>query len=213
MLELGLKLTLAYWLGGAMGSLIVARLHGGGDIRQLGSGNAGATNALRTYGKLFALQVLVVDIGKGVLAVMVIPGLSLPGVPADPEVGRELILYGVAFSVVVGHVFPIWFGFRGGKGGATAVGLLGFFSLGLAVPIVFLWVLVVAVTGFVGLATMAATIAAAVYIGVTGLPEQHGLFVFGCAMAVLIVYTHRDNVKRMLAGTESRFGRRFAAKR
>lgn len=213
MLELGLKLTLAYWLGGAMGSLIVARLHGGGDIRRTGSGNAGATNALRTYGKRFALEVLLIDIGKGVLAVTVIPGLVLPGVSVDSEVSRDLILYGVAFAAVVGHVFPIWFGFRGGKGGATAAGLLGFFSIGLAVPIVLFWVLVIAVTGFVGLATMAATVAAAAYIGATGLPEQHGLFVFACSMAVLIVYTHRGNVKRMLDGTESRLGRRFAAKR
>lgn len=210
MLELGLKLTMAYWLGGVMGSLVMARLYGGGDIRQTGSGNAGATNALRTYGKLFALQVLVIDIGKGVLAVAAIPGLELPGVAADADVSLDLVTYGVAFAVIAGHVFPIWFGFRGGKGGATAAGLLGYFSIGLAVPIVLLWITVIAFTGFVGLATMAAAIAAAAYIGIVGLPEQHGLFVFACSVAALIVYTHRGNVRRMLDGTESRFGRRFA---
>lgn len=210
MLELGLKLTLAYWLGGAMGSLVVGRLRGGADIRLSGSGNPGATNALRAHGKLFALQVLIIDVGKGVLAVAVIPGLALPGVPADPEIPRGLIIYGVAFAAVVGHVYPVWFGFRGGKGGATAAGLLGYFSIGLAVPIILFWIAVIAATGFVGLATMAAAIAAAAYIGLTGLPEQHGLFVFACAVALLVVYTHRGNIRRMLDGTESRFGRRFA---
>jgi glycerol-3-phosphate acyltransferase PlsY len=213
MLELGIKFTLAYWLGGVMGSLLIGRLYGGQDIRKTGSGNAGATNALRTHGKLFALQVLVVDVGKGILAVYLIPGLALPGVPIDAQLSRDLVVYAVGFAAVIGHVFPIWFGFRGGKGGATAAGLLCFFALGLALPILAVWVGIIALTGFVGLATMAASVAAAVYIGVTGLPEQHAFFVFASSVAVVIIYTHRGNIRRMLDGNEARIGRRFAAKR
>jgi glycerol-3-phosphate acyltransferase PlsY len=196
-----------------MGSLVVGRLYGTTDIRKAGSGNAGATNALRAHGKLFASWVLLIDVGKGILAVYLIPGLDLPGIPADPDLNRELVVYAVGFAAIVGHVFPIWFGFRGGKGGATAAGLLCFFALGLALPIIAVWVGIILLTGFVGLATMAASLAAVAYIGVTGLPEQHAFFLFTSAIAGTIVYTHRSNIRRMLDGTEVRIGRRFAAKR
>ena len=209
MLELGLKLTFAYWLGGLMGSLVVGRVYHVADVRESGSGNAGATNALRAHGKWFALQVLLFDIGKGIAAVALLPGLELPWVGTDPDVARSLVVYGVGLAVIVGHVFPVWFGFKGGKGGATAAGLLCFFAPWLGVAIVALWIGMVAATGFVGLATMTAAVAAAAYLGVTGLPEGHALFLFASMVAALIVYTHRGNIARMRAGTESRFGRRF----
>src|SRR5690606_15794244 len=122
MIELGLKFTLAYLLGSVLGSLVVGYLKGGVDIRKVGSGNAGGTNALRTQGKWFALWVMVIDVGKGILAAAVLPGLELPGVGVDPDVSRDLVLYAVALGAIVGHVFPVWFDFRGGKGGATAAG-------------------------------------------------------------------------------------------
>ena len=88
MLELGVKTLAAYLQGAVLGSLVLGRLRGV-DIRSLGSGNAGATNALRTQGKLFGLLVLIIDIGKGVLAVRWLPGAALPGVAADPGLSRE----------------------------------------------------------------------------------------------------------------------------
>ncbi len=91
MLELGLKFTLAYLLGSVLGSLVVGQLRGGVDIRRLGSGNAGGANALRTQGKVFALLVMIIDVGKGVLPVMIFPTLTLPGVGIDPLVSREVI--------------------------------------------------------------------------------------------------------------------------
>jgi len=212
MLEIGLKLTLAYWLGGTMGGLLLARWRGAADIRTSGSGNPGATNALRAHGKWFALQVLCVDVGKGLLAVTVLPGLDIPGVGLDPGVDRSLLVYAVALAAIVGHVFPIWYGFRGGKGGATAAGLLCFLAPSLGAGILAVWVAVIVLTGFVGLATIAAAVAAAAYVGITGLPQDHALFVFACLVVLLIVYTHRGNIKRMRDGTESRFGRRFQAK-
>ena len=86
MLELGSKFLLSYFIGSLMGSIIVGRLCGGVDIRTMGSGNAGGTNALRTQGLLFALGVIIVDVGKGVLATALIPGLDIPGIATDPAV-------------------------------------------------------------------------------------------------------------------------------
>ena len=96
MLELGSKILLCYLIGSIMGSLIVGRLKGGVDIRTMGSGNAGGTNALRTQGVVFALMVIVVDIGKGVIAALVVPGLEIPGVASDPLLSRETLMLGCA---------------------------------------------------------------------------------------------------------------------
>ncbi len=207
MIELGLKFTFAYLLGSVLGSLLVGRLQGGIDIRELGSGNAGGTNALRTRGKAFAFWVMVIDVGKGIAAAALIPGLAIPGVGMDPSVPRELVLYAVGIGAIVGHVFPIWFGFRGGKGGATAAGLIIFYAPTVALPILAAWIGLVLLTGFVGLATMAAAVGGAVYIGLTRLPEGQGLFAFACLVAGLVVWTHRGNIRRMIERTEPRIRR------
>ena len=207
MLELGLKFTIAYLIGAVLGSLVVGFFRGGVDIRTLGSGNPGGTNALRTQGKWFALGVMILDVGKGLLAVALVPALAIPGVGTDPEIDRSLLLYSVAFAAICGHVFPIWFDFRGGKGGATAAGLIIYLVPDVAVPMIGVWVALVLTTGFVGLATICAAVAAVVYIGFTRLPADHGLFVFACAVAALLIYAHRSNIQRMLNGTESRFAR------
>jgi glycerol-3-phosphate acyltransferase PlsY len=205
MIELGLKVTLAYLVGSVLGSLLVGYFRGGVDIRKLGSGNAGGTNALRTQGKVFALWVMIVDIGKGIVAAALIPPLVLPGVGIDAAVDRSLVLYSVAFAAILGHVFPVWHGFRGGKGGATAAGLLCFLAPGAAVPVLFAWLLIVFTTGFVGLATISSALVAVVFLGITALPERSGVFIFSCATAALLIYAHRGNIRRMLDGTESRF--------
>ena len=212
MIELGLKFTLAYMIGSVLGSLVVGWLRGGVDIRKVGSGNAGGTNALRTQGKWFALWVMVVDVGKGIVAAAWIPQLDLPGVGIDAAVPRDLVLYAVGFAAVLGHVFPIWFGFRGGKGGATAAGLLLYLDPLLAVPVIGAWIAIILVTGFVGLSTMGAAVGAAAFIGLTRLPEQHGFFAFACLVAGLIVYTHRSNIRRMLDRTEPRLRRAQGSK-
>lgn len=207
MIELGIKVTLAYLIGAVLGSLLVGYFKGGVDIRKLGSGNAGATNSLRTQGKLFALLVMVIDVGKGILAAAVIPPLDIPGIGIDAGVDRSLVLYGTAFGAIVGHVFPVWFGFRGGKGGATAAGLLCYLAPAAALPVLGAWVLIVLATGYVGLATISATLAAVAFLFFTALPEHSGLFVFACCTSALLIYAHRGNIRRMLNGTESRFSR------
>ena len=209
MLELGLKTALGYLLGSVIGALVVGRIRGGVDIRQTGSGNAGGTNALRTQGKWFALWVMVIDVGKGILAAACIPGLELPGVGLDPAVDRAVVLYAVALAAIVGHVFPLWFGFRGGKGGATAAGLLCYLSLPLGGIILLVWLGIVFFTGYVGLATVAASAAAALWVMVSNFPAVTPFVFFAVAVAVLITYTHRTNISRMLNGTEARFGRYF----
>jgi glycerol-3-phosphate acyltransferase PlsY len=205
MIELGVKVTLGYLLGSVLGGLVVGYFYGGVDIRKVGSGNAGGTNALRTQGRVFALWVMMIDIGKGILAAAVIPPLALPGVGIDTAVDRDLVLYGVAFAAIVGHVFPVWFGFRGGKGGATAAGLLCYLAPAAAVPVLGSWVLIVFTTGFVGLATITAGLVSVLFIGLTALPERMGVFFFACATTAVLVYAHRGNIRRMLDGTESRF--------
>jgi len=209
MLELGLKFTFAYFVGGVMGALVIGKLRGGIDIRQMGSGNAGGTNALRTQGKAFAAAVMVVDIGKGILAVALIPGLNLPLVGIDALVDRDIVLHAVALAAILGHVFPVWYGFAGGKGGATAAGLVLYLAPSLGLSIIGLWLAIVFFTGIVALATMGATLTASLYLGLFALPERATLFVFACLVAMLTFYTHRGNVQRMWHGKESRFSRFF----
>jgi len=204
MLELGLKFTAAYLLGSVLGSLVVGQLRGGIDIRKLGSGNAGGTNALRTQGKAFAFWVMVIDVGKGVLPVMIFPTLNIPGIGIDPSISREIIAYAVGFAAVLGHVYPLWYDFKGGKGGATAAGVLCVVAPSLAIPVIVCWLAIIVITRFVGLATMSAAVGAAIYIGVTGLPDESRLFTLATMLAALIVFTHRANISRMLNGTEDR---------
>ena len=204
MLELGLKFTLAYLLGSVLGGLVVGQLYGGIDIRRLGSGNAGGTNALRTQGKIFALWVLVIDVGKGILPVMILPTLDIPGIGIDPFLSREVIAYAAGFAALLGHVYPLWYDFRGGKGGATAVGVLCVVAPSLALPVILVWFVIIVLTGYVGLSTMGAAVGAAAYIGITGLPEAYRLFVLAVMIAALIIFTHRVNIVRMWQGTENR---------
>ena len=189
-----------------LGSLVIGYIRGGIDIRQVGSGNPGGTNALRTQGWLFALFVMVIDVGKGIAVVFLMPNLELFGLGIDPTVDQALVLYAVAFAAILGHVYPLWYDFKGGKGGATAIGIIFALEPQLAIAIVVLWLVVIEFTGFVGLATMMGAIAAAAWVGATRLPEDVGLFGFTMAVALLIVFTHRSNIRRMREGTEVRMG-------
>ncbi len=205
MLELGIKTLIAYLLGTLLGSLVLGRLRGV-DIRNMGSGNAGATNALRTLGKGFGLLVLLIDMGKGVAAVLWVPGLNLPGVGSDAAVSRQWLVLACAFAVILGHVYPVWFGFRGGKGVATVVGVVGALEPLLLLPLFFCWFIVVLLTGYVGLASMLAGLCLPVAVYLRE-PDDVPLLVFCASVAAFVIYTHRANISRMLAGTESRVRR------
>ncbi|MCP1728498.1 glycerol-3-phosphate acyltransferase PlsY [Natronospira proteinivora] len=212
MLELALKVLLAYLLGSMMGGLLLRPVVGGADIRREGSGNAGATNALRTRGKGFAAAVAVVDVLKGVAAVTLVPWLPLPGVEAGAVAGEWLMaLCGVA--VVFGHIWPIWHGFRGGKGAATLVGVMVVVAPVALLPILGVWVLVLVLSGYVGLATVLAAAMGPVYALATGHAVESMLFTFTLAMFLTVVYTHRGNLTRLVRGEEHRFDRVMVLRR
>lgn len=204
MLELGLKTLLSYLIGSVNGSLLLGKVVGGPDIRTVGSGNAGGTNALRARGKWFALAVMVIDVGKGFLAVSYIPGMALQAISTEPPVLPAVVTLASAGAVIVGHCYPVWFGFSGGKGAATAVGVLMALSPVLLVPGVATWMIVVATTGFVGLATMLAAVSLPVFVAFTSLRGDNGLFLFLLLLALFILYTHRANIARMVRRQENR---------
>jgi len=205
MLELAVKFLIAYFAGSVMGAMVMGRLKGGIDIRTMGSGNAGGTNALRTQGWFFALGVVVIDVGKGYLAAGVVP--ELPLVAADPSISRAWLTICCAAGGVIGHVWPVWHGFRGGKGAATMIGTFLALAPGLVVPVIVVWCLLLTLTGYVGLSTMSAGVAAPLWVGLTRLPGDQPLFIYCVFLAAYLVYTHRSNIARMRAGTEARMTR------
>jgi acyl phosphate:glycerol-3-phosphate acyltransferase len=203
-MDFGIKVLLAYLLGSIVGSLVVGRLRGGVDIRKMGSGNAGATNALRTQGAAFAVSVIVIDIAKGWIAAGWLPGLILPGVPATSPALAAWLPAACGFASIVGHCFPVWHGFRGGKGVATLVGAFAGFDAWLLLPLFATWLAVVVVSGFVGLASIVAALALPIYLLIRdGATMTVGLC-FAIACGLLVLYTHRGNVRRMRAGSEPR---------
>jgi acyl phosphate:glycerol-3-phosphate acyltransferase len=205
MLELGVKLLIAYLLGTILGSLILGRLRGV-DIRSMGSGNAGATNAMRTQGKLFGIMVLFIDIAKGVAAVGWLPAAVLPGIGIDPDISREWLPVACGFAVIIGHVYPVWFEFRGGKGAATVIGVVAALELRLLVPLLLSWIIVLLLSGYVGLATMLSTVVLAIAVLVLQ-PNDVPLWAFCTGMALFVIFTHRSNIARMRAGKENRVRR------
>ena len=203
MIELLVKGALAYLLGSFGGSLVIGGFRGV-DIRALGSGNAGATNALRTQGKRIAFWVLLIDLAKGWIATHLIAPALLPGIaPAAPALHTWCVTV-CGLAVILGHVYPLWFGFRGGKGVATLVGAVLGIHPWLLLPMVLTWLAAVMLFGFVGLASMLSAFALAVSIALSAGSPRVPLLTFGVLVALLILFTHRSNIARMRAGTESR---------
>jgi len=191
-----LALLVAYLLGSLSGGLLLARLFGNADLRAAGSGNTGATNALRAGGKAYGAAVLVFDLLKGALAAGLVPILFFGGLNGWA--------FACAAAVVLGHVFPVYHGFRGGKGVATIIGVLLVLlpkALGIGVVI---WIVTLVLTGFVGLASLLGMLAVALWCISTHMAvDAATAFVF--AMTALVFYTHRGNIARMRSGNENRF--------
>lgn len=212
MLEVLAKFILGYLAGSIVGSLVVGRARGV-DIRLVGSGNAGGTNALRTQGKAFALAVVLIDVLKVVLPVLWLTDAALPGaLTLDPAVSRETVAVAIATGAVLGHVWPVFSGFRGGKGMATLLGAYGAIQWTILAPLVIAWTLTFLWRGYVGLATMVAAAAAPAWLAATG-QAGRPLFWFALAMAGFVAWTHRANVARMRAGTETRMVRGLPGRR
>jgi glycerol-3-phosphate acyltransferase PlsY len=195
------NIILAYLLGSVSGSLMVGKLKKV-DIREQGSGNAGGTNAFRTQGLVFALAVVIIDIGKGFLAAWWIPTLEFGNSQGILEPGFLIVACG--FAAVVGHCFPVWHGFRGGKGAGAAVGVLIAVEPWLLVPLLVTWLLTLVLTGYVGLSTVLAgfsLVPAAWWI------NNQALMGFSVVLAVFLLFTHRANMRNLRDGTENRFER------
>ncbi|TCP44504.1 glycerol-3-phosphate 1-O-acyltransferase PlsY [Rhodovulum marinum] len=193
-LTLGLVALAAYLLGAVPFGIVMARLFGLGDLRKIGSGNIGATNVLRTGNKLAAFLTLVLDAGKGGIAVLI--ARALAGEDAAQIAG---------FAAFLGHIFPIYLEFRGGKGVATFLGTL----LALAWPVGLAacgtWLIVAAAFRYSSLSALVAAGLAPVWAVVLG---RGDMAVLGALLAVLIYVRHAENIRRLRAGTESRIGKK-----
>jgi glycerol-3-phosphate acyltransferase PlsY len=180
---------LGYLLGSIPFGLLVTRLAGQGDIRQIGSGNIGATNVLRTGNKGAAAVTLLLDLAKGWAAVAL--GAAWGEAPALVAAG----------CVVIGHMFPVWLGFRGGKGVAAALGVLLALSWPVALAGVLVWLAAAFISRYASLAALVAAVAAAILAPFV-VDRKTALVIAG--IALLIILRHHANIRRLAAGTESR---------
>ena len=192
----------AYAIGSISFSVIISKKMAGFDVREKGSGNAGSTNMLRSVGKKAALITLICDILKGVVAIL----LALVVAKINSKLNGAILVQLAAFFVVVGHTFPIFFEFRGGKGVATSLGviLLVNWEIGL-ICLVFALVLMI-LTRIVSLGSIAAAILFPVltlFINECYIIDGNYI-IFGILMAAFITYNHRSNIKRLLEGKENK---------
>lgn len=184
-------LIIAYLLGSISCSIVLAKVNKTPDPRTAGSTNAGATNVLRTSGKKDALIVLVGDILKGLIAVLIGHFLHV--------FGFELGL--VALAAVVGHIFPVFFGFKGGKGVATAIGTFLGLSVFSGILTAIVWVVVAFLTGYASLASIVSVILGMVFLTIFSLPAY---FIPTLCIALLVIWKHKDNIERLKNKTESK---------
>ncbi len=188
MIKFAICVIAAYLLGSISPSIIIGRLRGD-DIRSHGSGNAGTTNVLRNYGKKAAAVTLLVDVLKGTAAAVL-----------GSAIGGGKCGYACALAVLLGHIFPVFFGFKGGKGVATAFGALLGVSPWIALAALAVFVCVCAVSRYVSLSSICAAASAPL----ASLVFAHGAFFYVVAMAAVIIIKHRTNISRLFAGTENK---------
>ena len=199
---------LSYLLGSISWAIIVTRLFSHQDIRECGSGNAGMTNVLRTLGKGPAALTLIGDFSKGILAV-VLGRLLFTYVG---NVSSEYVMVGAylaGFCAILGHLFPVYFGFRGGKGILTSAGVILVLDPPVLVAILAVFLIVVAFTRIVSLGSISAAVCAPIFTyifhTIQGRPAMVDTLCI-LAIAVLVIFMHRANIKRLINGTENRFG-------
>jgi len=200
--------TIAYFLGSFPTGYIAGRI-GGLDVRKIGSGNVGATNVTRVLGKKFGYPVFILDVAKGLVAVRLAATIATAE-QSTPEATDLCVAVAAIFSVI-GHSYPIWLGFNGGKGVATSIGSLFGLSWIAALVVCGVWIIVFQVTRYVSLASIIAAIALPVTIVAMLLLQQLQtpiLFYFGLCLTAIVVLRHRSNLSRLVKGTEPRFARK-----
>ncbi len=186
-------LIFGYLLGSIPFGLLLTRAAGLGDVRSIGSGNIGATNVLRTGNKKLAAATLLLDALKGTAAVLLANWYA-------PDLGLW-----AGFGAFLGHLFPVWLGFRGGKGVATYLGVLIALAWQVALIFAAVWLLVAIVFRYSSLAALCAAIAVPVALWFLATPQLAGLFAL---MSVILFIKHRANIQRLASGTEGRIGAR-----
>ena len=191
---IAIALAAGYLSGSIPFGLILTRMAGLGDIRSIGSGNIGATNVLRTGNKGLAAATLLLDAIKGLVPVLV----------AGRYLG-EAGAIAAGLGAFLGHLFPVWLGFRGGKGVATFAGISLGFSWHVLAPFAVTWLLVAALTRYSSLAALVAVAVTTVSLFAVGETNTGYLYL---VLSVLVFYKHRENIKRLMAGTESRIGKK-----
>ena len=194
MIDLILSVAFGYLLGSVPFGLVLTRAAGLGDIRSIGSGNIGATNVLRTGNKGLAAATLILDSGKGAFAALI------AGFLISPEAGVAAGLF-----AVIGHNFPVWLKFKGGKGVATSLGVLLAVSWPVGVAACLTWVVVAAITRFSSLSALLALLLAPLYASFW---STQAVTVMAAILAVLGFIRHRANIKRLLNGTEPKIGKK-----
>lgn len=195
----------AYLIGSVNFSILISKKMAGFDVREKGSGNAGTTNVLRTVGKKAAALTLCCDILKGVFAVLIARVLGHFVTDINAAVLVEL----AAFGVVIGHTFPVFFGFKGGKGVATSLGIILIINWRIGLACLLFWIILVAITRMVSLGSISAAVLFAVLTIIIRenyiTAEYHWSYIiFGILLACFVVFNHRANLKRILSGTENK---------
>lgn len=194
-------LALGYFLGSLNTAVIVGKIYGK-DIRKHGSKSAGLTNTLRVLGKSAAVFVLAGDILKGIIACLI--GLSLGVYFYSGEASECVSLLLAGAGAVIGHNWPIYFGFKGGKGALTAVAVLFMVDWLTALICLGFFVIIVALTRYVSLGTVCATTLFAIISFVPVFENTLYFYLFACLMAVVVIFRHRENIRRLLSGTENK---------
>lgn len=198
-----LMALVAYLIGSVNFSVIISKRIAGFDVRERGSGNAGTTNMLRSVGKGPAALTLILDIAKGLVAILI---AFLIGKISD-EANAAVLVQLAGFFVVLGHTFPVFFGFKGGKGVATSLGVLLFINPLIGLICLVFALAVMALTRMVSLGSIMAAILFPVltlFIKDNYIADGYTYVFFGIAMAVLVIFNHRSNLKRIYTGKENR---------
>ena len=191
-----LGIVAAYLLGSIPFPLLATRRWGGHDLHRVGSGNIGAANALRAAGVRVGITVAILDIGKGMA------GVAIAGRLAGGGAGEAV----AGFAAIVGHIYPVWLRFRGGKGVATACGVFGMLAPVALPPAMLAFLVATWMTRYISMGSVAASLMLPPVAYVAGAPLA--VVVSACASATLIVFRHRSNLMRVRIGTERRVGAR-----
>lgn len=200
--------VIAYLIGSINFSVLISKKMAGFDVREKGSGNAGTTNMLRSVGKKAAVITLVCDILKGVVSIII--AIIVGNIAKNLD--RELLLQIAGIAVVLGHTFPIFFGFKGGKGVATSLGVLLMSNWQIGLICLVFAVVLMALTRMVSLGSCAAAVLFPVltlfinqhYTVLTDGKSGRVYFVYSVILAIIVLYNHRSNIKRILSGTENK---------